>query len=274
MSDRDERLADAAPPASTLVDLLRDYTVPAGYYDEVRDPSGNLRPHWAAFTERTGRLTADDLSREQKRLARQLQENGVTYNIHSAGGPARVWSLDVLPHIVPASEWADLSAGLRQRARLLEAVVADIYGPQTLLDSGLVPAPLVLQHPGFLRQVHGIVPAQGSRLHVLAFDIARDAHGRWLVIGCAHASAVRSRICARESPQHLAAVSRCVPRAAGGAARAVLPHAARDAARERTLSGRHAPRGAADARSVHRDLFRALRTWRAISGSRSPRAPT
>ena len=182
MPDRDERLADAAPPAPTLVDLLRDYTVPAGYYDEVRDPSGSLRPHWAAFTERTGRLTADDLSREQKRLARQLQENGVTYNIHSAGGPARVWSLDVLPYIVPASEWADLSAGLRQRARLLEAVAADIYGPQTLLDSGLVPPALVLQHPGFLRQVHGIAPAQGSRLHVLAFDIARDAHGRWLVM--------------------------------------------------------------------------------------------
>ena len=78
------------------------------------------------FGEHAGTLDARELSRAEKRIARQLHESGVTYNIHSTGGPPRPWALDVLPHIVAARRMgATSTAGLRQRARLLEAVAAD-----------------------------------------------------------------------------------------------------------------------------------------------------
>jgi uncharacterized circularly permuted ATP-grasp superfamily protein len=63
--------------------------------------------------------------------ARQIQENGVTYNVYAdPKGADRPWELDLLPHVLAADEWQQLSAGIAQRARLLNAVLADLYGPQ------------------------------------------------------------------------------------------------------------------------------------------------
>src|SRR6202034_1403132 len=69
--------------------------------------------------------------------------------------------------------------GVTQRARLFDALLADLYGPQQLLAEGVVPAELPFGHPNFLWPCHGIKPAGGRWLHVYAVDIARAADGRW-----------------------------------------------------------------------------------------------
>src|SRR5262245_60222097 len=106
-------------------DLLRGYAAPQGHFDEVRDRRGELRPYWEAFAAASETIGPDELAAAQRRVARQLHDNGVTYNVQAMESP-RAWALDVLPHIVPATEWQPLSAGLRQRARLLEALTADL----------------------------------------------------------------------------------------------------------------------------------------------------
>jgi uncharacterized circularly permuted ATP-grasp superfamily protein/uncharacterized alpha-E superfamily protein len=163
--------------------LSPDYVVPQGHFDEVRTDDGALRQPWADFAAATV-LRAEHLSAAQKRVARQIDENGVTYNVNAtADGLQRPWSLDVLPLIVQAEEWERLGRGLRQRARLLNAVASDFYGPQTLLRDGLVPPALVFRHPGFLRACHGVRPTDGVFLHLVAFDLARGADGEWRVVG-------------------------------------------------------------------------------------------
>jgi uncharacterized circularly permuted ATP-grasp superfamily protein/uncharacterized alpha-E superfamily protein len=163
--------------------LAADYGAPPGHFDEVRSSAGPLREPWAAFADAT-EWHADVLAQAQKRVARQIDENGVTYNDYAtADGVQRPWSLDVLPLIVTAAEWERLGRGLRQRARLLNALAADVYGPQELLRSGLLPPALVFRHPGFLRACHGAEPAGGTFLHLVAFDLARGPDGEWRVAG-------------------------------------------------------------------------------------------
>jgi uncharacterized circularly permuted ATP-grasp superfamily protein/uncharacterized alpha-E superfamily protein len=167
----------------TVLPLSVDYVVPDGHFDEVRTDDGALRQPWAEFAA-AAELGTESLSQAEKRVARQIAENGVTYNVYAtADGLERPWSLDVLPLIVEAREWEQLERGLRQRARLLNAVATDLYGPQTLLREGLVPPALVFRHPGFLRACHGVHPADGVFLHLVAFDLARGADGSWRVIG-------------------------------------------------------------------------------------------
>ena len=157
--------------------------MPDGHFDEMRTAAGALRQPWAEFAAAT-ELRPEYLSEAQKRVARQIDENGVTYNVYAAAdGLQRPWSLDVLPLIVKAQEWERLGRGLRQRARLLNAVATDIYGPQALLRDGLIPPALVFRHPGFLRACHGVRPPGGVFLHLVAFDLARGADGEWRVVG-------------------------------------------------------------------------------------------
>lgn len=167
----------------TGLPISPNYAVPDGHFDEVRTDTGALRQPWAAFAA-SADLHAENLAQAQKRVARQIDENGVTYNDYAtADGVQRPWSLDVLPLIVTAAEWERLGSGLRQRARLLNAVATDIYGPQALLRGGLLPPALVFRHPGFLRACHGVHPIDGVFLHLVAFDLARGADGEWRVVG-------------------------------------------------------------------------------------------
>ena len=171
-------MTTGAPPYP-LGALLRSYRVPSGHYDELLEAPGRPRPHWAAFFAHAGGLGPEDLTQAQQRIARQLHENGVTYNVHATGGSPRPWSLDVLPHIMPAAEWEELSTSLRQVARLLDAIAADIYGDQRLLRENVIPPALVFGHRGFFRACHGFRPASGVYLHQVALDLARGPDGTW-----------------------------------------------------------------------------------------------
>jgi uncharacterized circularly permuted ATP-grasp superfamily protein/uncharacterized alpha-E superfamily protein len=152
------------------------------HYDELRDEHGHLRPAWQSFAEHLD-APLDDLTRRQGVLARQIQEDGITYNVYNAqGGPSRPWSLEPLPLIISSTEWQTLAQGISQRAKLLDGVLADIYGPQTLLKQALLPSALVLGHPGYLRGLQGVKPVGGVFLHVVAFDLVRGADGAWWVV--------------------------------------------------------------------------------------------
>ena len=142
-----------------------------------------LSPEWTRFFNFLGTDGFYDLNHRTANLRRQIRDNGVTYNVYAdANGPQRPWALDLFPMMVSASDWAHIEAGIQQRARLLDRVMADIYGPQELLSKGLLPSALVHAHPGYLRGMQGVKPAGGTYLHIAAFDIAHGPDGRWSVV--------------------------------------------------------------------------------------------
>jgi uncharacterized circularly permuted ATP-grasp superfamily protein/uncharacterized alpha-E superfamily protein len=155
-----------------------------GHYDELLTGDGELRPAWRTFFSQLGTAGLGDLARREEILKRQVQEHGVTYNIYSdENGPARRWSLDLLPFLIAADDWKIIEAAVRQRAAVLSAVMHDVYGPGRLVREGLLPPALVLGSPGYLRALHGVTPPGGIFLHVIAFDLARGPDGRWWVLG-------------------------------------------------------------------------------------------
>jgi len=165
-----------------MPDLLDRYPLSAGTYHEMLDASGAVRPHWQRLYEHLQRSTPAQLMQRQALLARQIQENGVTYNVYAdPKGADRPWELDLLPHLIPAQEWRQVAAGIAQRARLLNAVLADLYGPQQLIADGLLPAELVFGHNNFLWPCQGVKPPEGAFLHMYAVDLARTPDGQWWV---------------------------------------------------------------------------------------------
>jgi len=147
------------------------------------DAPSPLSDSWTRFFNFLGTDGFHDLNHRSANLQRQIRDNGVTYNVYAdADGPQRPWSLDLFPMLVSSQDWTVIEAGIRQRAHLLDRVMADIYGPQQLLAQGLLPSALVHGHPGYLRAMHGL-PAVGSTyLHIVAFDLAHGPDGRWSVV--------------------------------------------------------------------------------------------
>src|ERR1700685_3569933 len=159
---------------------LATYLSDARRYDELLDNSGGVRPHWRPLIDALAGDGADKVRRGVDLARRLIVENGVTYNVYAdPQGRDRPWVLDPLPILITAAEWREIEAGVAQRARLFDAVLADLYGPQHLLADGTVPAELPFGHPNFLWPCHGVTPAGAHWLHVYAVDISRAADGRW-----------------------------------------------------------------------------------------------
>jgi uncharacterized circularly permuted ATP-grasp superfamily protein/uncharacterized alpha-E superfamily protein len=168
-----------APPAR----LIANYRAAPGRWDEMLGADGQVRAHWQPVLQHFAGLNADERTRAQQSARRLIRENGVTFNVYDdEGGEARPWELDLLPLVIAAKDWEQLATGLVQRMRLAEAVLGDCYGPQRLLTEGRLPPHLLYGDPHYLRPVQGLAPPGGVRLHFMAFDVARDASGRWIVL--------------------------------------------------------------------------------------------
>ncbi len=163
--------------------LPGNYQPGAGGYDEMLAADGQLRAHWGTLAGALQRLTIEDFEARRESGRRILREHGATHNIHSdAQGLDRPWELDMLPLLIPPEEWRMIEDGLVQRARLLNVLLADIYGAQRVVREGVVPPAFLYTNPGFLRPCHGIRPAGNQFLFFHAVDLARAPDGQWWVL--------------------------------------------------------------------------------------------
>ncbi|MBP0589752.1 circularly permuted type 2 ATP-grasp protein [Paraburkholderia sp. LEh10] len=170
------------PDALALLRTLPLLDVREGHWDELRDASGALREPWRRFFELLGEEGIAALEAGRASVAQQVRDNDITYNVYADKGEPRLWALDLLPFIIAEDEWAQIERGVKQRAQLLNAIAADVYGPQRLLRESKLPPALVYGHPGYLRSVKGFLPLGGQFLQVIGVDLARAPDGTWTVM--------------------------------------------------------------------------------------------
>ncbi len=176
MSGPEETIQDEA-------ELFTSYQPLDGLYDEMAIAPGQLRPHWLKFAELAAKAGKAQLAMRSEEARQNLRENGVTYNVYGdPQGMDRPWQFDLIPLVLSPTEWRTIEAGLIQRARLLNRLLVDLYGPKRLLRTAGFPPSLLYANPGFLRPCDGLAVPGDTYLHLLAVDLARAADGRWWVL--------------------------------------------------------------------------------------------
>jgi uncharacterized circularly permuted ATP-grasp superfamily protein/uncharacterized alpha-E superfamily protein len=172
-----------APGAPTHSDPFPEYAGLTGRWDECRAADGALRPAWAEFFRLLGPDPAGTLRAATEAGLRSIREQEVSLNIYAGDqAGAQPWPLDVVPALIDEASWTVIAAGLRQRARLFEALLRDLYGSQTLLRDGAMPAALAMANPHFLRACAGLGRRRGPFLHTYAADLVRAPDGCWWVL--------------------------------------------------------------------------------------------
>ena len=139
--------------------------------DEMVTGRGGIRPAWRNILGVLSSFGQVQLADRVHRLDRAAEEDGPS-----------VWRCDPVPLPIPAAEFEELEAGLRQRADLLELMLADLYGRQSMLASGTIPPALVYANPHFLRACRTTPAAPGRFLQSYAADLVRGPDGLWRVL--------------------------------------------------------------------------------------------
>jgi len=180
----DKRNQKTSSKHRTGPSLIADYALIPGVPDEMIDPAGSVRPGWSALMAAFDDLGPTELAARFERADQYLRDAGVFYRKYDgAEGKERAWPLAHVPLVIDETEWTLISRGLKQRAELLETVVADIYGDNKLVSQGLIPPELIARNAEFLRPMVGIKPASGHFLHFIAFELGRGPDGGWWVLG-------------------------------------------------------------------------------------------
>ncbi len=170
---------------------------PASAYDELVTGQKSIRYHWQGILS-VIRSLPGGLGERVESARRQLEESGATVNLLDDRGAPR-WTFDPLPFVVSPDEWSEIETGLIERARLLDAVLADLYGPQTLLKERLLPPMLVHANRHFLRPCQRCRPASAMR---------------WRCVACWREACPRRSApsrCAISGPSSTAGTIRCSP---------------------------------------------------------------
>lgn len=148
-------------------------------YDEMLDHEKVVRPHWKTLIENLETMGYEQLQAKQKEIDWRLEDNGVTYNVYNdPGGMNRPWKLDPIPLVIEESQWQIVEEGLKQRCKLLNLLLQDIYGEQKVIKEGIVPVEVIYSHSGFMREVFGLK----TSLVLYAADMARGPDGKiWII---------------------------------------------------------------------------------------------
>lgn len=141
--------------------------------DEAYTPEGEPRPLYAGLLEELGRR---DLGELRERVEAKVAGSGLTFG---AGEPIAV---DPVPRLIEAAEWGHLEAGLLQRARALNAFVADAYGAQRIFDAGVVPRRLLETSSGYSPVMQGLLDSGAPPATVAGLDLVRGKDGEMRVL--------------------------------------------------------------------------------------------
>ncbi|WP_279482058.1 circularly permuted type 2 ATP-grasp protein [Aureimonas sp. SK2] len=166
------RTSDSGPPWRPL----------PGAFDEMATPDGRLRPAYRPVMEALGELTRPEREARFATAEQYLREAGVYYRAGEDGG-ARLWPLAFPPFVIDPGEWRTLERALVQRATYLERLIADLYGPRSLVREGVLPARLLGHNPEFLRPLANQGLSGKSLVRFIAVDLGRGPDGSWRVLG-------------------------------------------------------------------------------------------
>jgi len=171
-------------PEPTIIREPNVYRPPAGYLDEVFGPGGVPHDEMGPLVTELARIGPEQLAAAGRRRDAIFMQQGITFDATGEDGPVkdRPFPLDLVPRVLPASEWTHIKRGLAQRIRALNHFVDDVYHGREIVRDGIVPWKLVVSRTHFARAVHGIRPPGGVYCHVAGCDLVRDADGSWKVL--------------------------------------------------------------------------------------------
>lgn len=165
-----------------ISNLFKQYEL-GQYFDEMFEAPDRPRPHYRQLYEQLRSLSVGELAQYQEQAAKAFLDQGITFTVYGdAQQTERIFPFDLLPRIIPNSEWRHVEQGLRQRIRALNAFLFDVYGEQRILREGIISRELVESASGFQRDFVGFRPPRDLYVHIAGIDLVRDQNGRYVVL--------------------------------------------------------------------------------------------
>jgi uncharacterized circularly permuted ATP-grasp superfamily protein len=155
----------------------------AKVFDEMHAADGSVRRCYSEYNTWLAEQSGDLLSNKRAEADLVFRRVGITFAVYGDdAGTERLIPFDIIPRIIPAAEWRQLEAGLRQRVKALNLFLHDVYHDQNMVRAGKIPADQVLKNSQYRPEMHGVDVASDIYTHIAGIDIVRAGKGEYYVL--------------------------------------------------------------------------------------------
>lgn len=153
------------------------------FFDEMFADDVNPFSHYEGLHDRFGSLGLEELEDKQHKVDRGFLEQGITFTVYGDDqGTERIFPFDLIPRIIPDSEWQMLETGLTQRIVALNLFLHDIYHEEKIISDGVIPEEVVKSAVHYRPEMRGFQVPRDIYIHICGSDLIRDANGNYLVL--------------------------------------------------------------------------------------------
>ena len=151
------------------------------FFDEMHVSSAQVRDHYKTYDRWLGRQPHELMSSRREEAEMIFRRVGITFAVYGdkdedGAGTERLIPFDLIPRIIPASEWREMEKGLKQRVTALNRFLEDVYHGQEILKAGIIPSEPVLNNSQFRAEMMGISVPGDVYSHIAGIDIVRAAN--------------------------------------------------------------------------------------------------
>ncbi len=156
-------------------------------YDEMYCADGSVREHYREFERWLEEQSQDSMRNKRAEADLVFRRVGITFAVYGekdeeGSGTERLIPFDVVPRVIPAAEWRQLEAGLRQRVRALNLYIHDVYHEQQIVKAGRIPADEIFRNSQYRPEMHGVYVASNIYAHIAGIDVVRAGAGEYYVL--------------------------------------------------------------------------------------------
>ncbi|MBV8143017.1 MAG: circularly permuted type 2 ATP-grasp protein [Verrucomicrobia bacterium] len=156
---------------------------PESYFDEMFGSAGEVRPHYDTLLARYAEMSSEEFQKKRALADNAFLTQGVTFTVYNdQEGTERIFPFDLIPRIIPRSEWEHVECGLGQRITALNMFLHDIYHDQKIVRDGIVPADIIHTAAHFRPEFMGFDVPKDIYIHICGSDLIRDQNGDYLVL--------------------------------------------------------------------------------------------
>ena len=147
-------------------------------FDEMYAAPEQVRAHYTQYAQWLAQQPADVMAARREEAEMIFRRVGITFAVYGAkdedgSGTERLIPFDLIPRVIPASEWRGMEAGLEQRVTALNHFLHDIYHDQEILKAGVVPREQIERNAQFRPEMVGVDVPGGIYSHISGIDIVR-----------------------------------------------------------------------------------------------------
>ena len=153
-------------------------------YDGYFTEDNKLRKHATIISNILERYGKEKLQEIEKNCQSTISARGINFRVYAANNRAeeKKWPLDIIPRIIPRTQWNKVSRGLQQRVKALNLFIDDVYNQKKIFKDNVIPKEIIFESPYYVKECEGFSPKYKAWSNISGVDLIRNKSGDYLVL--------------------------------------------------------------------------------------------